>query len=378
MIRSRILTTGAGLALVAMALTACSQADAPSTNPTSSLSPEAAAALAASYEGLGTSLTLDPIKNIPTDINLYVVSCGEAIAGCSTPTAAVKAAAEHLGWKVTVADGNLSPEGFSAAVRQAIAGGANLIIPVGIDCSFAAAAFQEAVAAGIKVVGSGGVDDCSPAQWASQEKWLDGYTPETQWNKFGAIQADYAFGKHNGDVKAVVINFTGGVIFPWLTDGFNAELKKLGVTDGVLETIDVSNAEAVDGSFVQKVTTALLNHPDANTLIVPNDNLIAGGLGAAVVQSGNSNLLVISRGGDQAVVDMIRAGGQGVNATVGFAVDWLGWGGVDTAARALTGMDAAWIGNSAQLIDADNNMPASGAYQGAIDYQKVFLQAWGK
>ncbi len=378
MIRSRIFTTGAGLALVALALTACSQADAPSTDPTSTLSPEATAALAASYEGLGTSLTLEPIENIPSDINLYVVSCGEAIAGCSTPTAAVKNAAEKLGWTVTIADGKLSPEGFSAAVRQSIAGGANLIIPVGIDCSFAAAAFQEAVAAGITVVGGGGVDDCDPSQWASETKWLEGYTPETQWNKFGAIQAQYAFGKQNGDVKAVVINFTGGVIFPWITDGFNAQLEELGVTDGVLETIDVSNAEVMDGSFVQKVTTALLNHPEANTLAVPNDNLIAGGLGAAIVQSGNPNLLVISRGGDEAVLDMIRAGDQGVNATVGLAIDWLGWGAVDTAARALTGMDAAWTGNSAQLIDADNNMPASGAYQGAIDYQKVYLEAWGK
>jgi ribose transport system substrate-binding protein len=377
-IRNRIWAAGVGLVVVATALTACSQAEVQTSTTTSALTPAASKALANSYKGVGTSLTLDPISNIPSNVNAYVISCGEAIAGCSVPTAAVKAAAGKLGWKATVADGKLNPEGFGTAIRQAIAGGAKVIIPVGIDCSFAAAAFQEAAAAGIKIVGGGGVDDCSPAVWTSQVKWLDGYTPVTEWNKFGAIQADYAFGKQNGKVKAVVINFTGAAFGPWLTDGFKAEIAKLGAKDAVVQTVDVSNAEAVDGSFVQKITTALLNHPEVNTLIVPNDNLIEGGLGAAIVQSGNANLLVVSRGGDAAVIDMIRGGGQGVNATVGYAVDWLGWGAVDTAARALAGQDAAWIGNSAQLIDAKHNLPASGSYQGALDYQKVFLHAWGK
>jgi len=377
--KNKIWALGVGLVVVATTLTACSQADVATSTPASSEGSAAAtAALAKSYDGVGTSLTLDAISNIPTGVNVYIISCGEAIAGCSVPTAAVKTAAEKLGWKASIADGKLSPEGFGTAIRQAIAGGASVIIPVGIDCSFAAAAFQEAATAGIKIIGGGGVDDCSPTVWSSQTKWLDGYTPITQWNKFGAIQADYAFGKQNGNVKAVVINFTGAAFGPWLTDGFNAEISALGATAAVVQTIDVSNAEATDGSFVQKITTALLNHPDVNTLIVPNDNLIAGGLGAAIVQTGNPNLLVVSRGGDAAVLDMIRAGGQGVNATVGYAVDWLGWGAVDTAARALTGGQAAWIGNSAQLIDADHNLPASGSYQGAVDYQKVFLQAWGK
>lgn len=373
--KTKILSFGVGLAVVALTLTACSSAGGGSQTSAVSDNP----ALAKAYTGLGTELIIDPIKDIPTDVNLYVVSCGEMIPGCSVPTAATKAAAEKLGWTVTIADGKLNPEGFGTAIRQSIAGGADVIIPIGIDCSFAAAAFQEAAAAGIKIVGGGGVDDCSPAVFTSETKWLDGYTPETKWNTYGAIQADYAYGKNNGDVKAVVINFTGANFGPWLTAGFNAELSALGAPKtSVLDTIDVSNEEAGSGTFIQKITTSLLQHPEANTLIVPNDNLIEGGLGAAIMQAGYDKLLVISRGGDAAVLDMIRAGGQGVNATVGYAVDWLGWGAVDTAARALTGGQAAWIGESAQLIDADHNMPASGAYQGAVDYQTIFLAAWGK
>ncbi len=376
--KNKFMTAGVGLVVAAMALTACSTGSN-STSSNSDLSPAAAAALDKSYVGLGTTLEIDPVKGIPSNVNLYVVSCGEAVAGCSVPTAATKAAAEKLGWKVTVADGQLNPEGFGTAVRQAIAGGADVIIPIGIDCAAAAAAFNEAAQAGIKIIGGGGVDNCDPAVFTSQTKWLEGYDPIQKWNAFGAIQADYAFGKQNGDVKAVVINFTGAAFGPWLTDGFNNELKALGAPKtSVLETIDVSNEEVINGSAFQKITTALLNNPDANTLIVPNDNLIEGGLGAAIVQSGNDKLLVISRGGDAAVVDMIRAGGQGVNATVGYAVDWLGWGAVDTAARAITGGKAAWIGESSQLIDADHNMPKSGSYQGAVDYQSIFLKAWGK
>ena len=38
-----------------------------------------------------------------------------------------------------VVDGKLSPEGFATAIRQAVAGGADVLVPVGISCSAAAA-----------------------------------------------------------------------------------------------------------------------------------------------------------------------------------------------------------------------------------------------
>jgi ribose transport system substrate-binding protein len=370
----------AAIAALALTMSACADDGSALTDGSAageSVSAEAQAALDSAYEGIGS--TLDDLATVSTDesLSVYVVSCGEQVPSCAVPAAAVKEAAETVGWTGTIADGKLNPEGFATAIRQGIAGGADIIIPIGIGCGVAQAAFQEAVDAGITVIGGGGVDDCDPKLWASERLWLPDYTPVQQWESFGKLQADYAFGKTDGDVKAVVLNFTGQVWGQWITDGFTNEIESLGSGE-VLATVDVSDPEMADGSFVQKVTTELLSQPDANVLVVPIDGWLTNGLAAAIVQAGlDEQLLVIGRGGDEPALDLIRQGGSGFDATIGFAVQWGAWGSVDTALRVLAGEDAAYIGESMQAIDADNNMPDSGQYTGSVDYQPLFETAWG-
>jgi ribose transport system substrate-binding protein len=377
--RTTKFAAAAAIAAVALALSACSGGEAEPAATTASdesLSSDAQVALDRAFEGIGS--TLDELSDVSTDevLSLYVVSCGEQVPGCSVPTAAVKEAAETVGWTPTIADGKLNPEGFATAIRQAIAGGADIIVPIGIGCGIAQAAFQEAVDAGIIVVGGGGVDDCDPQLWAATRLWLPDYTPVQQWEAFGQLQADYAYGKTGGDVKAVVINFTGQVWGQWITDGFSAQLDQTG--GEVVATVDVSDPEVADGSFVQKVTTALLSEPDANVPAVPIDAYLTNGLAAAIVQAGlDEQLLVIGRSGDEAALDLIRQGGAGIDATIGSAVQWGAWGSVDTALRVLAGTDPAYIGESMQAIDADNNMPESGQYQGSVDFRTIFEQKWG-
>ncbi|QKJ20542.1 substrate-binding domain-containing protein [Microbacterium hominis] len=369
-------------AAIAFAITACSDGgatpDETGGSTTAEMSPEAQAALERAYEGIGSDLAdLAPTASGDA-LNLYVVSCGEQIPGCAVPAAAAAEAGEIAGWTATVADGKLNPEGFATAIRQAIAGGADIIVPIGIGCGIAQAAFQEAVDAGITIVGGGGVDDCEPKLWAAQRLWLSDYTPIEQWNAFGQLQADYAFGKTDGDVKPVVLNFTGQVWGPWITDGFLAELEELGGSGEALATIDISDPEVADGSFVQKVTTALLAEPDANVLIVPIDAWLTNGLAAAIVQAGlDEQLLVVSRAGDAPALDLIRQGGSGIDATIGSAVEWGAWGSIDTALRVLAGEQPVDIGESMQAIDADHNMVDSGSYQGSVDFRDLFSTAWG-
>lgn len=376
---TKLAASAALLAAAALALSACST-DAPAAQETGApqtLSAEVQAALDSAYKGVGGDLALDPVTP-KDDVNLYVVSCGEQVPGCSTPAAGVVEAAKAIGWKTTIADGKLNPEGFSTAIRQSIAGGADVIVPIGIGCGAAQAAFKEAADAGIKIIGGGGVDDCVPKNWASERLWIKGETPKTQWSGFGKLQAQYAAGKTGGDVKAVVLNFTGQSWGPWVTEGFTEELNSL---DGgeILDTVDVSDPEQADGSYLQKVSTALLNNPEANTLIVPIDGWLATGLAQSIVQSGkDSALLVVGRGGDEPVLDMIRKGNSGVDATIGFATRWGSWGSIDTAARILDGKEPAWIGDSMQAVDASHNLPASGDYMGSLDFKSVFLTAWGK
>lgn len=376
--KNKLASVSAMIAVAVLALTGCSEGGT-GGGPVASGERTAAAqeALDRAFEGVGSDLADLPPVTAKPGVNFYSVSCGESVPSCATNTAAMVEAAEAVGWTASIADGKLSPEGFATATRQAIAGGANVISPVGIGCAVAQAAFQEAKDAGITVVGGGSVDDCDPKLWASERLWLEDSTPMSQWQSFGAQQADYAYGMTNGDVKAIALNFTTQAWGPWITEGFENQLGTLGGGE-VVDTIDISDPEVADGSFIQKVTTAILSHPEANTLIVPVDGWLSNGLASALVSAGvDEQLLVIGRGGDAPVLDLIRQGGSGVDATVGFAYAWGAWGSVDTAMRVLAGQEPVYIGEPAQVIDAEHNMPASGAYEGDVDYKAAFKAAWG-
>ncbi len=375
--RSRALGLTGLVVAGALVLASCSSgSDSSTTAASATLSAAAQEALDTAYAGVGGDLSTLPAVTAEKGKSLYVVSCGEQVPSCADVSAAVKKAAETVGWTATVADGKLSPEGFATAIRQSVAGGADVIVPIGIGCGVAQAAFQEAVTAGITVIGGGGVDDCDPKLWASERLWLADYTPQQMWEEFGKLQADYAYGKTNGDANAVVLNFTTQTWGQWITDGFKARMAELG--GKVATTVDISDPENADGSYVQKVTTALLANPDANVLVGPVDGWFTNGLSAAIVSAGlDDKLLVIGRGGDAPALDLIRQGNAGLDATVGFATLWGGWGSVDTALRVLAGQQAQYIGEPIQAIDADHNMPSSGQYEGNVDYKSKFEAAWG-
>jgi len=367
----------------AISLTACTTGDVTDDattggSETAELSAEAQAALDKAYEGVGSTLEEIPAVTVEEGLNFYVMSCGESNPTCSQPAAAMADAAETAGWNATIVDGKLNPEGFATAIRQAIAGGADVLVPVGISCSAAQAAFQEAKDAGVTIVGGGGVDDCDPKLWDSERLWLEDAPLPSPFMVMGMLQADYVFGKTDGDPKTVVVNMTSN---PWgalVTEAFQNELKALGGGEAV-EIVDISDVESADGSLNQKIVSALLAHPEANSLVMPTDGYLVGGLAAAIDQAGLADKIISVGGfGSEAAIDMIRNGQPGITATIGQAMIWEAWGSVDTAIRVRAGQDPIFIGQSLQAVDKDHNLPESGPYDGSIDWQSKMLEAWGK
>nr|WP_274636213.1 substrate-binding domain-containing protein [Microbacterium bovistercoris] len=377
---TRKFAMAAAVAAIALMVSACSTGDGgtPASTGSSSLNAAAQTALDTAYTGYGS--TLDDLTPAAPKAGLkfFVMSCGESNATCAAPAAAMVDAAKAAGWSGTIVDGKLSPEGFATAIRQTVAAGADVLVPVGISCSAAAAAFAEAKAAGVTIIGGGGVDDCDPKEWAAERLWLKDADVPAPFQGIGKLQADYTFGKNNGDVKAVVVNMTSN---PWgglVTQAYKDELKALGSGE-VLATVDISDPESADGSFIQKITSVLLANPDVNSLVMPTDAYLVNGLAAAIAQAGLADKIVSVGGfGSEAALDMIRSGQPGITATIGQAQDWQAWGSIDTAIRVLDGKDPAYIGESLQAVDKDHNLPKSGPYSGSIDWKSKFLTAWGK
>jgi ribose transport system substrate-binding protein len=374
--RRRLAALVAVSTIAGAALAGCSSA---SDATAGTVSAGAQAALDKAHKGIGGDLSdLEPV--VPkAGVNFYVISCGQSSTSCVLPTEAMMAAAQAAGWSAHMADGKLSPAGFAAAIRQAIAGGADVIVPVGFGCAAAQAAFKEAHDAGILIVGGGGPDDCDPKLWGSERLWLKDLDGVPMWNAFGSLAADWAFGTTKGEVKAITLTGTTNPWGKWMEDGFAKELTELG-SGTVVANVDVSDPEAANGSFIQKVTTALLAHPDANVLHVPQGGWLSAGLYQAIVQSGRTNLTVVTSLADASTMDTIRGGSQnGIQlGAVAQAFAWGAWGSVDTAIRLLAGQQPMYIGESMQAVDAEKNLPKSGPYNGSIDWKAKFLASWGK
>jgi ribose transport system substrate-binding protein len=383
--RARSITAVAAVAAV-LALSACSApskaADDPTATPPqpSAASPAngAAAALEAAYKGeTGTPPTVPSAP--PAGVKLWVLSCGQQAPSCATPVAAVKEAAEAAGWTTNVCDGQLNPEGWGNCVRQAVGAGADVVIPVGIDCISIQQPFVEAKEAGVTVVGGGGAD-CDAAGgealWNSERLPLEGVGVHDFWNLSGKLAADWIIGTTDGKAKVLQLSFTDPLWGPWQAKAFQDEIATCPQCQ-IVGTLDISNNDLVSGSIGQKFQTALLQAADANAVYIPMGAWVTAGLGQGIVASGRSDdLAVISGFGDGSTLEVIRAG-AGLDAIVGYATEWGGWGSVDTAIRVLNGEEVQVTGDGLQIVDAEHGLPATGDYDPGVDFRAAYRELWG-
>jgi ribose transport system substrate-binding protein len=372
--------------VLAVVMSACSSPsevtsgpDAAAETGSDSSSTDSQEVLQVAYEGqIGAPPTASATP--PDDVNLWVVSCGEQVPGCSIPTAAALEAAQTVGWTADVCDGELNPTGWGNCVRQAVSGGADVIIPIGIDCASIQQPFQEARDAGVTIVGGGGVDcDESGGQplWATERLQLDGFSPQELYELQGKLAADWLIGKTDGEARVLQLVFTDPVWGPWITQGFESELATC-EDCAIVGTLKYSNQDVGSGQLPQKFSTALLQVPDANAVFFPIGGIVNVGLAQAVVSSGRSaDLSVITALGGGPNLDLIRNDG-GLDAAVGSPVEWGSWGSVDTAIRALNGEEPQVQGDGYQVVDADNNLPdAAEPFTAGVDYQAAYRKAWG-
>jgi len=310
--------------------------------------------------------------------SIYIVSCGQAVPGCSLQTNSAVDAAKTLGWKVTLVDGAFNAnDGYNKGIRQAIAANANGIILVSIDCNTVTQALREAKSAGLKVVGQNGftcADDPSlmtPMNYSSATPSLASFGQAE-----GAAQADYTIAKTNGKAKILNFRLVDNTFAIEINKGFEAEIAKCTgctVKDADITLSDYSNPSA----FARKASSALLGAGDVSVVHVPFDSFITGGVGQAVVTAGKAaDTLVLGSEGFAANLNLIR---EKRGESVAFASDqqWIGWAAADTMNRIFAGVQPAPAGIGFKLIDADHNLPASGDYHTAIDFKSAYKAVWG-
>ena len=97
------------------------------------------------YEG-----PTEPVE-VPKGKKLAWIPCSGAIRGCVRPVEAAGEIAEELGWSVKSYDGKGTPQGMNAAVTNAVAGGAEVILTGGVDPHFISSGLKQAREQGVLV-----------------------------------------------------------------------------------------------------------------------------------------------------------------------------------------------------------------------------------
>jgi len=342
-------------------------------------------ALQADYKGHFTT----PPTSAPahkSGVNLWIISCGQASQGCAEPVANTKEAAQALGWKPTVYDGNFGVgDAYNTGIRQAIADHAQVIIVIGVNCNQAKTGFQAAKAAGIIVVGDNSFD-CSdpqvndgPSLFTATVKYTPQFPdPAANQYELGVAKADWIIVHTGGHAQVLDTDFaglTGGV---YMDEGFKHEMAKC-TTCKIVKTISFSPQDTTSGTLKQEWASALAQYPQANAGENVSDGIIIqDGLAQALQSAGRTKTFaLVGTEGFAPNATLIRSQDGQVAATPD-GWDWLAWGAVDTAIRLLDHQPTVFEGPGLQVVDATHNLPAAGqGYTTPVNYIALYKKAWG-
>lgn len=324
-------------------------------------------------EGYKSPATMGP-KPQPGK-KVWVFSCSESIASCSTPSAAAVEAVEAIGWEATLYDTKLEPSRITEGYRQAIAAKADGVIEYSLDCSISKTGLQAAERANMPVVAAEALNDCGGSPQFSHivTYTLGGY--DKWWRAFGEAQATNVIAGTDGKAKAIAILQTDFPAMRVTLAGFEAGMKKCGGCE-VLQTIDFTVAD-IGTPLQQKVQQALVSNPDANAVFLVYD-LLSLGVDGAIRASGRAeDLFVAVAEGQSSTMERLRTGAI-KGAGVGIPQGWESYASVDALNRIFNGEKPMNSNIGLQAFDTKHNFPADGRWEPPIDFEKAYLEAWGK
>lgn len=376
------LMIGGAVAALALVLSGCSGGASPEGDATEETTDSAAIVEAAqaeidkykevpSAEDLGepidvTELAGKTIFSIPIDSKLEFYQVGEQ---------SMKAIAEEAGLQYTTFPSDGTPTSFQQGFAQAIAQNAGVILLNGPLPETLAPQIEEATAAGIQVV---------PLHLSDQSEAPLELTPWEAYAPFnlGARLATlYSVVELDGEpVKALVIEASG-----------------TGPSDGMVQTIkDTLANEAPAGSEVvatinsqvpvwsteiqPAVQSALLKDPSINAVIPIYDSMALFAIPGIEQAAADRNIGVYSFNGTPAVLDLIQNGVM--RANVAENPDWVSYVNLDTAFRAMLGVDPIpQVSGPVRVMDASNvaeaGTPAQSGKGFGDAYPAAYMKLWG-
>lgn len=381
MIRVQRLAAAAGAVVAIATLAACGSTSGGSSNSTSGGSSTTdVAQLQKRVDQLSSpqgTYTEQPTTSPKPEPNKFigVVSCGESISACAQWTQGSRAAISALGWKSTLFDTKADPSAAATGIRNAIAQKADGIFVPYTDCKYIKSALQEAKAAKIPVVGAEGYD-CSdsdpsaPSLFTYVVSYGTGPYP-AQAEAWGESMAAYAIAKQGGKSHALAFFDDTSESQTPILEG----IKKVYAQCSGCSVTPVRFPLSAFGTTLQQTAEEnLLKHPDTNAVLTGYE-AISTEIYPAVRSSGKKVLTFMGEGGE-AGMNLVRQNPDS-SFVSGWPAAWEGWAAIDALNRIFDGQKPVATGQGLQLVYAGHNLPAKGPYTSPIDFQSMYLKAWG-
>jgi ribose transport system substrate-binding protein len=391
--RTVVLVTG--VLATAFALSACgggSSSSSSTTETTEAVEPaEAAETTAAtggeSEAGGGSSAQVDSILEAavapakwegPTEKD--PVASGKHIAVILTLAAAegeqllqqgAETATKALGWKTTYIDGKGTPQGYEAAIDQAITEGVDGVVFGAITPSLVPNGLKALKAAGIPLVIESNVEE------PKEELWLGnvGYNPEKEAEYLAAFMAK----ETNGEAKIALFEDKEFGIVAERAKLFKPKLEELCPTCEIVNETEMQVTE-LETKLTPKTSGVLQANPEINYIYAPYDAAVPAII-AAIKQAGlQEDVKVVSYGGFKQSTEYLRKK-EIQNGDIGNATQWQAWEAYDILNRTFNGQSIpsnAWNTDPIKLLTWEN-APAAGTYfeGGEAEFEKHYEELWG-
>ncbi|MFK0206457.1 sugar ABC transporter substrate-binding protein [Agrobacterium sp. NPDC090283] len=314
-----------------------------------------------------------------TGKKIVIIPCSMGGEGCAAPARALQEAAKTLGWEALLIDGAGDPSKMANAVQRAISIGADGIAIQAIDAGVIAGPLAQAKKAGIKIVAyqslnkDGLIDVSCPvnADWAT----TDGSTETFQEGYF--ITA-YAYKEAGYSLKMIQMRADEYGVVAARVKGADKFINECKAAGGDCEILASENYLITDLTtrVPQQAVNLVRRHPNFTVLWAGYDAglyfMIQGLQAAGLTSKG----FAVSFDGSAPNLEIIRKGGF-QRATAAASPPWIGYCQASSLNRLFSGQQPVDEGVHTKLLTKDN-VPASGAFVGDVDYKPFYEKQWAK
>ncbi|WP_199435269.1 sugar ABC transporter substrate-binding protein [Qaidamihabitans albus] len=298
------------------------------------------------------------------DKTLVIVSCYQAAAGCARISAGALEAAEAIGWKAKVVDGQGDPNLQNSALEQAITEKADAVLLAAVEYPVVASTVERVRKAGIHVVSVGTTGEAS-------EDGVE-YFSTAPGEKIGEVMAAWVTLATAGNGNIGYFSDRSFAASDAYETGFRDGIKQY--CENCSEAFTTSfSATEIGTTLPARVKGSLQSHPDVNMVYAAYD----GAVGAMVpaMHEISSTAPLVGFDGNLQSLDFIREGNTQV-ATMATALEWAAWGGVDALNRLLNGEEPVPSTPAYRLLTKDNLPPDGQSYTGDTDYRAAYRELW--